>query len=517
MKEKNNFAFKIEKFVNEVISFKIKKFNILLNFEKNSFPFSLMAVMNEFHFTSTKENLGNKRLLISQVEIKFLDNSANMLRLPEKYLRKQANFSKKLSKQAISEHYDKVVTFSLTSKWNVLINALDLIFVFEKKQVQVAQADSPKAIRSQYLREPLQVDARFESESFLTTESKDDLVGDLSTRTKANQSAGNEPEPGLQFSRIKLSISNVKVDLDEKAFKYISFVCNYCELFRTLSEIKRRKKFDFEIKKDQAMEKQVKQYFLRKKLEKFFFKHHRIYGTLTREICLIKIYKEIYPVRVLHIFEKNIKSKDFLFAEDKLFKLTKSVEEIMRRNLKGVSFRVTRTMPIRHLFEILNHIEQNEFDVALIGIVRDFVCTLLQNIDFMNELFEAQIALNSKQSGILYKGFNTVASTINFGQFRRQKTASKSKDCIVLYQSEPNSRLHKVPELEAHCLVECQDQAELRATRAEADTELADSGQSAARRVFAEQQEVSQNAAACSASVRRRDALRLRARAQLHL
>jgi hypothetical protein len=84
LKEKNNFAFKIEKFVNEVISFKIKKLNFLLNFEKKTFPFSLMMSIDEFHFTSTKENLGNKRLQISQIELKFLDDSGNMLKVPKK-------------------------------------------------------------------------------------------------------------------------------------------------------------------------------------------------------------------------------------------------------------------------------------------------------------------------------------------------------------------------------------------------------------------------------------------------
>lgn len=82
-KQKNNFAFKVEKFVNEAISIRVKKLHVLLHFHKLASPFSLMAGVQEFHFTSTKENLGNKRLRVSQIEVKFLDNSADLLRLPQ--------------------------------------------------------------------------------------------------------------------------------------------------------------------------------------------------------------------------------------------------------------------------------------------------------------------------------------------------------------------------------------------------------------------------------------------------
>lgn len=135
--------------------------SIVLNFEKKTFPFSLMMSMEQFHFTSTKENLGNKRLLISQIELKFLDDSGDMLVVPKKYLLFFVTFS--ASKQALSEQYDKIITFSLTSKWNLYIKVLDLIFVFKEKNLKSLKIISPRKAKSQKSVELFQLNSNFKS------------------------------------------------------------------------------------------------------------------------------------------------------------------------------------------------------------------------------------------------------------------------------------------------------------------------------------------------------------------
>jgi hypothetical protein len=72
-------------------------------------------------------------------------------------------FNFRASKQALGEHYEKIITYSLTSKWNLYIETLDLMFVFEKKNVKSLEIISPRKTKSQKSVELYQFNSKFQS------------------------------------------------------------------------------------------------------------------------------------------------------------------------------------------------------------------------------------------------------------------------------------------------------------------------------------------------------------------
>lgn len=395
-----------------------------------------MMSMEQFHFTSTKENLGNKRLLISQIELKFLDDSGDMLVVPKKYLLFFVTFS--ASKQALSEQYDKIITFSLTSKWNLYIKVLDLIFVFKEKNLKSLKIISPRKAKSQKSVELFQLNSNFKSNLLwqqIIEESKDDLPRAVESKEKLFQTPSTHNESKLELVRIEVDLSKIEINLDEKAFKYLSFILNYYEFFKTLSTIKARKRFNFEIKNNHILEKNIKDYFLTKKLEVAIFKNHKLFGDLTREICLIKIYKEIYPLKVLHLIESNLKTKDFLFGVNNFYVLNPHVAHIIAKNLKNNKFNISGHMKLKHLFEILEFIESNEFGIVLIKTLREFLMKKFEDINYMDALVQKQLRLNKKKQSLLTKGINTVTSSMTFGKLSKQDDPSVLNESTNLYQS----------------------------------------------------------------------------------